>query len=77
VVQPIGAVPDGVTAIVWRNDKLNFIDSADAICQREFGGVSLFCRAGVLGGVAERIIVRLPYSEFLYLRSTGGRTYDR
>lgn len=43
------------------------------------GGVSLLCRAAVLGAVAKNstILLRLPYSETLYLISTGGHVYER
>jgi hypothetical protein len=79
VVQPIGALPEGRTLIVSRSDKMQFIDSADAICAREMGGVSLLCRAGALAAVAEnqRVIAKLPYSALLYRISTDGKTYDR
>ena len=80
VVQPIGAVPDGRTLIIFRRSAaLNFIDSADAACQRTQGGVSLLCRMAMLGGVMQNnpILVRLPYSETLYNISTGGTRYDR
>jgi hypothetical protein len=79
VVQPIGAVPEGATLVIARLQGLHFIDSADAFCERESGGVNLLCRAAVLGKVAEesRVIVRLPYSQTLYVWSTGGVTHDR
>ena len=81
VVQPLGAVPEGRTLILWRRQKTNFIDSADAFCAREMGGVSLLCRVGVLGGIArdegKGILLRMPYSESLYLISTGGVTYEK
>jgi hypothetical protein len=79
VIQPIGAVPEGRTIVMWRLGKLKFIDSADAACAREMGGVNLLCRGGMLAGVSNNadIIVRLPYSETLYMISTGGKTYDR
>ncbi|MFO0560245.1 MAG: hypothetical protein U0269_19670 [Polyangiales bacterium] len=76
-VPPIGAIPNGVTVWVWRANAMNFIDSPDAMCERRMGGVSLLCRAVALGAIADKIIVRLPYSETLYLWSTGGRTYHR
>lgn len=79
VIQPIGAVPDGRTLVVWRTGKLKFIDSADGFCARESNGVSLLCRMAVLGTVAQNstVIVRLPYSETLYLISTNGSKYER
>lgn len=79
VIQPIGAVPEGRTLVIWRMGNLKFIDSADAACERQMGGVSLLCRGGMLAGVANNadVIIRLPYSETLYLLSTGGANYDR
>ena len=79
VVQPIGAVPEGRTVVTWRLNTMKFIDSADAWCERQMGGVNLLCRGAVLGklGAENVIIARLPYSETLYLWSTGGRTYSR
>ena|ERR1700690_3311584 len=79
VVQPIGAVPEGRTLLILRMGKLKFIDSADGICERESNGVNLLCRMAVIGAVAKNstVIVRLPYSETLYLISTGGKKYDR
>ena len=79
VVQPIGAIPEGKTLIITRYGALKFIDSADAVCQRKGDGVSLICRAVVLGQVANNstILLRLPYSETLYLLSTNGKSYDR
>lgn len=79
VIQPIGAVPEGRTLIVSRQGALLFVDSADAICERVQGGVSLLCRIAAMGTVAKEttIYIRLPYSEALYLYSTGGKTYSR
>lgn len=79
VVQPIGAVPDGATVVIWRKGKLNFIDSADGVCARESGGVSLICRGVVLAAVAknDEILLRLPYSQTLYEISTDGKTYEK
>lgn len=79
VVQPIGAVPEGRTLIISRLTNMNFIDSADAMCQRADGGVSLICRMAAMGAVLNKanVIARLPYSEQLYLFSTGGLTYSK
>lgn len=78
VVPPIGAVPEGRTVIMLRLNKTNFIDSADAICERIQGSVSLLCRGMTMAGVVNntKILARLPYSESLYLISTGGKQYD-
>ena len=77
VIQPIGAIPEGKTLIIARMNKTEFIDSADAMCEREMGGVSLFCRMGAIAGVINntKIFARLPYSEWLYSFSTGGQSY--
>lgn len=79
VVPPIGAVPDGKTLVISRLNKTEFIDSADAMCERMQGGVNLICRGMLLGAIAEKstIYLRLPYSEWLYLISTDGKQYDR
>jgi hypothetical protein len=77
VVPPIGAVPEGRTIVMLRLENIQFIDSPDAVCERLQGGVNLLCRAAVLGGVAENatVIANWPYSESLYLISTGGKKY--
>ena len=79
VVQPIGAVPEGRTVVMSRLASTKSIDSADAMCLRIQGGVSLLCRGMVLGQVLQeaRIYFRLPYSRTLYRISTGGAEYDR
>lgn len=78
VIQPIGAVPEGRVLILKKSEKLKFVDSADAYCERNQGYVNLICRIAVLGKVAnsDAILMRLPYSETLYLLSTGGETYS-
>jgi hypothetical protein len=79
VIQPIGSIPEGRTLVISRMNKTNFIDSADALCERTQGGVSLLCRGAMLGAIVNKakIYARLPYSEYLYLKSTGGKSYDR
>lgn len=79
VIPPIGALPEGKTVIITRLNKTEFIDSPDAMCERIQGGVSLLCRGMVMGAVIEKstIILRLPYSSWLYGISTGGKVYDR
>jgi hypothetical protein len=78
-VPPIGAVPEGRTLIILRLNKTKFIDSADAMCDRAEAGVSILCRGVAIGSVVNntKILLRLPYSEALYLISTGGKHYDR
>src|SRR5262245_34638501 len=78
VVQPIGAVPEGGTLIIDRRTTTTFMDSADAWCARIVGGVNLLCRAGALAGIGKgTVYARLPYSNTLYLISTGGVAYEK
>ena len=79
VIQPVGAIPKGQTLIISKLNKTKFIDSADAMCDRIQGGVSLLCRGIVLGQVAKnaKIYFRLPYFEALYNLSTGGKRYSK
>jgi hypothetical protein len=77
-VQPLGAIPDGVTAVVWRGSGEPFFNSPDALCLERMGNVSLMCRAMAMGQApTERIVVRLPYQSWAYELSTDGRTFDR
>jgi hypothetical protein len=79
VIQPIGAAPEGRTVIITRLNTMNFIDSADAWCERKAGGVNLLCRAAVMARVINQstIFFRLPYSSVLYEISTNGKIYDK
>lgn len=79
VIQPIGALPEGKTLVIARLNKTEFVDSADAMCERIEGEVNLMCRIFVLGAVINKstIYLRLPYSEWLYLISTGGKNYEQ
>lgn len=77
-IQPIGAMPEGATAIVWRENGEPFFNSADALCLERIGGVSLMCRGMAMGQApTDRILLRLPYQEWAYLRSTGGQEFER
>ena len=83
VVQPIGAVPDGVTIVYVRfgSANLDFIESPDSLSKKTTGGVSLFGRAVAAGAFMkakqEDILFRMPYFKFLYLISTGGEEYEK
>lgn len=79
VIPPIGAVPEGRTLIISRMKNTQFIDSADAMCERIQGGVNLMCRGFALAAVAgnSKIYARLPYSETLNSIANDGRSYDR
>jgi hypothetical protein len=77
-VQPIGTLPQGVTLLVWRASGEPFFNSPDAVCLKVQGNVSLLCRGLALGKApVDRIILRLPYMEWAYLNSTGGKKFDR
>ena len=78
VIQPIGALPKGVTVIVAGLKNVNFVDSPDAICNRHEGGVSLLCRGREAGAIAEKgkILLRLPYSKILF-KMTGAPELTR
>jgi hypothetical protein len=77
-IQPIGALPDGSTAIVWRAKGEPFFNSPDALCLERMGGVSLLCRGLAMNQApVDRIILRLPYQKWAYGLSTGGQEFDR
>ena len=80
-IQPIGALPDGITVIYHsRNPQMPFFSSPDGLCLDIQGSVSLICRMASIGAAEEiidRVIIRLPYIEMAYLLSTGGATFDR
>jgi hypothetical protein len=77
-VQPIGALPDGATAVVWRESGEPFFNSPDALCLERMGGVSLLCRGMAMGQApTDRIVLRLPYQRWAYDASTGGQEFDR
>ncbi len=82
IIQPIGALPEGVTIWYFRPGlNLPFISSADGFLLKNTGGVSLLTRALATGKLLEQItprkIMKLPYFERLYLVSTDGVTFDR
>jgi len=77
-IQPIGALPDGKTAIVWRASGEPFFNSPDSLCLERMGGVSLLCRGMAMAQApTDRIIVRLPYQHWAYTASTGGQEFGR
>ena len=75
-IQPIGALPEGVTFVYHsRNPEMPFFSSPDGMCLESMGSVSLLCRGMAIAALEEltdRILLRLPYSRWAYLRSTGG-----
>lgn len=82
VVQPIGALPEGVTIIYWRaGSNMPFVTSPDGLLLAKKQDVSLLSRSIALAAVSEvirkRAICRMPYMEWLYLSSTGGVKFER
>ena len=79
-VQPIGALPEGVTFIYHsRNPEMPLFSSPDGLCLEMQGSVTLLCRGAALSAgadLSDRIILRLPYSHWAYLRSTGGVEFE-
>jgi hypothetical protein len=80
-VQPIGALPEGITFVYHsRNPEMPFFSSPDGLCLQLQGSVNLLCRAVGIAAVEElsdRILIKLPYSRWAYLRSTGGLEFDQ
>lgn len=80
-IQPIKAIPDGVTIIYHsRNSEMPFFSSPDGMCLQAQGTVTLLCRGVAMGGAAaltERILLKLPYNHWAYLQSTGGLEFEK
>ena len=80
-VQPIGALPEGITFIYHsRNPEMPFFSSPDGLCLQIQGSVSLLCRAAGIGAIEElsdRILIKLPYNRWAYLRSTGSLEFEQ
>ena len=77
-IQPIGALPEGSTVLVWREKGEPFFNSADALCLERTGGVSLMCRAMAMGQApTDRIVLRLPFQKWAYTWSTDGQEFSR
>ena len=71
-------MPEGATAIIWRGEGEPFFNSPDALCLERLGGVSLLCRGLAMGQApTDRIVLRLPYQDWAYSLSTGGREFER
>jgi len=75
VIHPMGILPKGSTVFFWRvGTDLPFISSTEGIVEDSGQDVSILSRVVVMAGVVDKIkdgvIIRLPYSEFLYSIST-------
>ena len=82
VIQPIGAIPEGTSIVYWRNGlNMHFIASADGLLLEAGNDVTLLGRGIMMAGLTdvllEREVFRFPYSEALYLRSTGGVMFEK
>lgn len=82
VVQPIGAIPEGVTIWYFRNDiNLPFISSPDGIMLEKEGHVNLLGRAIKLSSVMDSLegkrICNLPYQKWMYKISTKGQEFEK
>ena len=82
VVQPIGAIPEGVTIWYFRNDiNLPFISSPDGIILEKEGHVNLLGRAIILSSVMDSLegkrICNLPYQKWMYKISTKGQEFEK
>jgi hypothetical protein len=78
-IQPIKALPQGETLLVWRAPNEPFFNSSDAVCLKTQNYVSLLCRGRALGELllSNRVIARLPYMHWVYLQSTGGKEFEQ
>lgn len=82
-IQPIGAIPDGATVIMFKPDRLlmqgkfDFLESVDHLQYKNSGEVTLLGRMMFLGIALKSsfVIVKLPYFETLELISNGGLTW--
>lgn len=82
VIQPIGALPEGTT--IWyvrAGYDLPFITSPDGYSLDKTGSVSLMSRMGAISALMdvanEKKIARFPYSDSMYLKSTGGQRFTQ
>ena len=78
VIQPIGAIPDGVTIVYKRwGTSIDFVESPDVLSKKIRGNVSLLTRMIALSSFMKSrkddILFRLPYFESLYLITTDSK----
>ena len=82
VIQPIGAIPDGVTVWYFRIGlDLPFITSPDGYSIKKTGELSLLSRmmamSTITTAIKDRVIIKLPYIKSMYLISTGGKEFGQ
>lgn len=80
-IQPIGALPEGVTFIYHsRSPDMPLFSSPDGLCLKIQRSVTLLCRAAAISATSkltDRMMIKLPYIKWAYLQSTGGLEFDR
>jgi hypothetical protein len=75
-------IPKGITIIYFRLGlNIPFISSPDGLVIDSGNELSIWARLGAMASVAEpiskRTILRLDYSESLYLISTNGKSFEK
>ena len=65
-IPPLGAIPDGVTLIVWKGNGVSNCESLDSVQRKATGHVNLLGRMVVLKHLSESKIARLPFSQSLH-----------
>lgn len=77
-VQPIGALPEGATFVIWKKGKMSTFESPDGLCIKVTGELSLMCRIMMLRTTTKEgsVLFKLPYIKSIYLESTGGKEFD-
>jgi len=79
-VQPIGGLLEGMTCVYHSRDpETPFFSSPDGLCLKKEGAVTLLCRGiafSITSELMDRTIIRLPYSRWAYLQSTGGLEFE-
>lgn len=71
---PVPGSAAGVVYLMTRASDMQFIDSPEAICRRQFDHDNDACRGLVKGWIMResRVLVTLPYSEALWRMASGG-----
>jgi hypothetical protein len=63
-VQPIGAIPEGATFIMWKKGKMSTFESPDGLCIKVTGGVSLMCRSMMLRTAMDDSLFQMLQSNY-------------
>jgi hypothetical protein len=80
-IRPNGTLPEGMTIVyTTRSAGIPFFSSPEGLCLAIEGDVTSTCRETALAAAKDlddRTLLRLPYSHWAYLQSTGGLEFDR